>query len=235
MLKTKFLLFISILLLTFSFNSFAQTDSSKIDLEGKWALQFGISRNFTLNSFQGATFSGKYHFTNNSALRIGITVFGHSTKSNNNKNNYNADTLYSSSKEESTVNDNWISIQFQYLYYAKMTNSISAYFGAGVQSSRRFVSQYSNTEEIYMSDENFSYRSKELSAYGLGADILIGVEWFVRSNIGILAEYSSGFNYEHRESEAPKNKNDAEYYYENKSDTYSFSPHGVKFGVSIYF
>ncbi len=235
MQKTRFLVLISLLILSFTFNSFAQADSSKFDLEGKWALQFQINQNFTLNSFQGSTFSGKYHLTNSSALRIGVTVFGHSTTENNNKNKYNADTLHSSSKVESTLNDNWISIELQYLYYAKMTNSISAYFGAGVHYSRNFRTQDSNTEEIYMSNENFSHSRKEYSAYGLGADILMGVEWFVRSNIGILAEYSSGFNYEHRESETPKNENDAENYFDNERTTYSFSPHGVKFGLSIYF
>ena len=43
---------------------------------GAWALEFGISSNFTLVSFQGASISAKYHTSATNAWQAGITING---------------------------------------------------------------------------------------------------------------------------------------------------------------
>ena len=47
--------------------------SSYLDsLDGKYALQFQISENFTLSDFQGTTLSGKYQTGKRTAIRLGV-------------------------------------------------------------------------------------------------------------------------------------------------------------------
>src|SRR3970282_1162057 len=68
--------FFSILFLTLfaAGSSFSQNISGLDSLEGKFALQFQVSDNFTLNNFQGTTFSGKYNFGSRNAVRAGLSI-----------------------------------------------------------------------------------------------------------------------------------------------------------------
>ena len=225
MQKAKLSILISILLLTFTLNSFAQTDSSQIDLKGKWALQFQITSGFTLNEFQGGTFSGKYHFTNNSAIRFGLTSRYVSKDNELSQTIIYPDTT-SKSDHDGELSSNAIEIALQYLHYFEMSNSISAFCGAGLNY---YTSPYSN--------ELKDLKVETKTNFGYGLNLLMGVEWFVRSNIGINAEYGIrfGYSYEEYASERTYSYNDEKRLSYSKSSGFALYSPRVKFGLSIYF
>ncbi len=225
MQKTKFSILILVLLFTFTVNSFAQTDTSKIDLNGKWALQFGISHSFTLTNFDGATFSGKYHFTNNSAIRIGVTLGYNDKDKEISGTNILPDTtkIYDYDGNLSSAN---IRIALQYLHYLEMTKSISSYYGAGLYY---FTRPY---------DENLEdYRLEKISYFGYGFDLLMGVEWFATSSIGVNAEYGLSFGYSYKEvtSERTYTYNDEKSKRYSNESGFALYSQRVKFGLSVYF
>ncbi len=237
MSKAKFLISISLIFLAFTFNSFAQDDNEQINLTGKWALQFQITENFTLSNFDGMAFSGKFHFTDNSAIRTGVDFSTYSSDSEYSNESVLPDTSIFSDESMERGETN-IRINLQYLHYANLSNSISMFIGAGVSflgspAYQRNVNNENNLEKISFSNS------------GYGADLIIGVEWFVRSNIGISAEYNSGYLYRkskttftlYEEDNINDEINEENYLQQRTiTNTYSsFSNHRVKFGVSVYF
>ncbi len=93
--------------------------------------------------------------------------------------------------------------------------------------------------------DNNSLRKISVNNSDYGVDLIIGVEWFVRSNIGISAEYNSGYLYSKStltntlyEEENLADEINEENYLQRVTDTRttsSFSNHRVKFGTSVYF
>jgi hypothetical protein len=68
--KNHLVYFFSLLFFILSLLSTTSAQTSYLDsLDGKFALQFQISENFTLTNFQGATLSGKYQLGKRSAVR----------------------------------------------------------------------------------------------------------------------------------------------------------------------
>lgn len=236
MRKINLFVLISILLFTFTFSSFAQTDTTQIDLAGKFALQFQISQNFTLSSFQGGTFSGKYHFSNNSALRLGIYVGLASRDNNIYEKKIYPDTSFIKSFEGNNYVKEQIKFSFQYLYYITIKNSISVYLGAGPNYAYNFSDRDTKLSYNSTFGEDKTSTGTSTNMYSFGFDVLIGIEWFVRSNIGIVAEYGSSYSYS--KSNYAYNKlasNGTRQIGEENLTDNSFNPYSVKFGVSIYF
>lgn len=226
MQKTRLFVFISILFFTFTFNLFAQAEEKPIELTGKWALQFQIDHYFTLSDFQGGTISAKYHINNNSAVRFGITLGYEAMDVEIYSKDIRQDTTYIedySGEESNSV----IILTLQYLHYLEIQNSISAFLGAGFNYSLR----------PYSTDiPDYRIINEDYSKYGL--DILMGVEWFVRSNIGIHAEYGMGFGYNSYEStyERPSYYSDTDMDKDyHKTSGFELYNHSAKFGLSIYF
>ena len=60
--------------LLFVTTGFSQSTSYLDSLDGKFALQFRITNNFSLSNFQGTILSGKYHFSNRDAIRLGVSL-----------------------------------------------------------------------------------------------------------------------------------------------------------------
>ena len=81
-MQVKYLSIFFLLIFIISFD-FAQTKEEAVKTnsleKGSWSLQFQISENFTLQSFQGSMISTKYHFTEKSALRTGLSISGRSS------------------------------------------------------------------------------------------------------------------------------------------------------------
>ena len=237
MSKAKFFVLISLILLTFTFNSFAQDDNEQINLTGKWALQFQITENFTLSNFDGMAFSGKFHFSNNSAIRTGIDFITYSNEYEYSHENVLPDssifTNHSSERGETSIK-----INLQYLHYNNISNSISMFVGAGLSflASPTYLRDVNNTNFLEKVTVNNS---------GYGVDLIIGVEWFVRSNIGISAEYNSGYLYQkskttftlYEEDNIVDEINEENYLQQSTTTrtSSSFNNHRVKFGVSVYF
>ncbi len=228
--KTKFLILISILFLTFSLNSFAQTNEEQIDLTGKWALQFQIDRYFTLDDFQGGTFSGKYHLNNSSAFRLGVSLANLKRDEDLTITYTFPDTTIQGS-ENALYKDGIVRFDLQYLHYSKIVSSVSMFLGVGVSYQTTSFS----IESTMADDEISATELYDITSNGYGLSLLIGVEWFVKSNIGISAEYGSGYY-------STKNEGTESYSEEDNSLTVDINGtesgieyHRVKFGVSIYF
>ncbi|MEO6693917.1 MAG: hypothetical protein ABIY50_10990, partial [Ignavibacteria bacterium] len=62
--------------------------------KGSWALQFGISNKFTLNEFDGASFSIKRHNTSTTAIRLVIAGKYNSVYQKETNINYGVDKLF---------------------------------------------------------------------------------------------------------------------------------------------
>jgi len=169
----------------------------------------------------------KYYFKLNSALRFGVDLDFESEDVNLYEKNVYTDTTEIVEYNGDVANTQ-IYLALQYLYYFDINNSITPFVGIG---AHYLYSPHS---------ENITdYRIASNDSYGYGVNFLIGVEWFVRKNIGINAEYGARFGYNSYEYsyERPSYYSDTGEMNKDYSKTtgYSFSSNGVKFGLSIYF
>jgi hypothetical protein len=231
-------LFYSVLLLTFQLSLstflFAQ-DKEEINLAGKYALLFQIGSNFSLNNFESATIAGKYQLNQKSSIRLSLSL---------NMNNQDADNIIknegdlSSSQSKENISDDRFGyrIDAQYLCNTFIIEDLSFYFGGGPfvgyssnNSENKKDPYYSNTTRIISVDYN---------SLNTGIGITTGVEWFVKSNISLLADYSLDFGYD------KTTRNTIEEYFgdqtskttsENSTSSFYIGNSYAKLGVSFYF
>ncbi|MBZ0198551.1 MAG: hypothetical protein K8H86_01700 [Ignavibacteriaceae bacterium] len=211
----------------FTSAGFAQ-DSTLIKLKNHFALQFQLGDNIRLTSFEGFTISGKYHLSK-FAIRAGIEAGNFNTKSNN--RNFTADTLTSSTEEENHgIN---IRINLQGLYYFNVYKDVAAYTGGGP-----FFAFYKRNKTAYYNYSSPEKKIQKENSTEIGLTALIGVEWFVKENIGLSAEYGINFSNYHMTidlisepingSNTPKTFNSAEY------KIFQVYANSAKLGIVIY-
>jgi len=184
--------------------------------EGKYALQFQIGQNFNLTSFQGATISGKYNFSEQDAVRLGVTI---NTNSQDNNYLYNNSTWNQTASNSSSTTDNNYMLSAQYLRNNYYDGSIVFYYGGGP-----------NISYAFNLNTTFAYGSGTRSAdtkwiYGLTG--LAGVEWYFIKNMSLSAEYGITFNYYDEVISGGGQ--------ENRIKGTQYVPNSVKFGLSVYF
>lgn len=193
-------------------------------LNGKFALQFQISENFTLSNFQGATFSGKYHLGKRSALRLGISLsFDDSSVD---KEAIVGDT--SNYYENSKTNSIGFSITAQYLNYLVRTDEIGFYLGTGPTFG------FGNSEgefELEISDSIVQKGSGSGDNFTIGLDAIAGVEWSFHKDMTLSAEYGIKFYYIHR----TENFNTTTRKEERTSESFRLTANFINFGISVYF
>jgi hypothetical protein len=221
---------------------FSQTsqDSIKNSLnKGSWSLQFQISQNFTLSSFQGSNFSAKKHFSPRSAIRFGIGLSGYSRDQELTINRDNDNSLH----HEDQLDDKLIEVDLNcyYLYYPHPQRRINMYFGGGPLIGFMNFNDKLNTQEVYQDTLNRDVSTDEdFQSISVGVVGLIGVEWFLNQQISIHAEYGSSISYVKEEREETRITNAFENDKETrvtKSEGYriNWRSNSVKFGVSVYF
>jgi hypothetical protein len=212
--KKYHLVFISLLIYFLSVSNINAQTSYLDSLDGKFALQFQISENFTLTDFQGAILSGKYHLSNRSAVRLGLSMkFSDS------------DAEASFIEFDSLLNNKTISsslfgfgINAQYLYYLQVWDVIGFYSGIG---------PFINYEFREITSEDYS-KGEDLS---IGLDAIAGVEWSFIKFMSFSAEYGFQFYYFYRTSNSKSNNSTSE----ATVKSWIFSADQVKFGISVYF
>lgn len=211
-------------LLLFIFSSLLLPQDEELNLDGKFALQFQVGHSFTLRDFQGVTFSGKYHFTNSLAVRLGLGI--NIINSDGEGDEARRDEDFRNYHFSNTMKYRSIEVKAQLIKYFQVFDEVSFFTGAGP-----FISSAKSEEErdfVDTSRTDYIYNSEQLE-YGI--DFIGGVEWFVRNNIGLSAEYGFAILMGNR-----KNKHEYEYSrYNSESDIFSIRSSHVKFGVSIYF
>ena len=238
------------LFLIFSFVSsvFSQKNDSGNDstrtnglYKGSWSVQFRITSNFTLSSFNGANLALKYHFTKNSAIRFGVTL----RTLNDNMSSDNQVTGDPDKTDENIAinrNNFDLTIRPLYLYYPKVKKSVLLYLGTGPYFGYG-KSKYQLDSDVYNADTLLSSTNDNIDnyIYSIGIAAIAGVEVFVTNYLSLHAEYGSNFFYSYSEKKRDRlieNVGSADNTVINtvtKKDGFFFSAASVLFGISLYF
>lgn len=218
----------------------AQDNSDIPSLKGKYALQFAISNNFTLSSFQGGVFSGKYFFSDNSSIRLGVSVGSSTDEDETTQNSLSSQNNISITTEANTDEKVYFyGINLQYIYNLKTTKDILFYTGVGPFfriSNNEKESNGSRIPDSYSMNSTISRNQKQTS---IGAELICGIEWFVKSNISISAEYGAAFSYSHAKIDETRFESDSNVSTTKSAsstrNTYLINASNINFGVSFYF
>ncbi len=200
---------------------FSQTkpDSSAIPLKGKFAVSFSVSDLVDFSSLDGAFISGQYNFTNNSAVRFG---FGMSEGNLDLETAYFTDDSLTSFKADSKDSYVWtLNLFYQYRFAAN--DNLNLFFASGVY--------YSYGEST---NEYTQYNKDTRTMNDIGVPVILGVEWFVRSNISLFAEYGFDMKYEYDKRTVESNDN-VTYITEITQIDRSVSARSVRLGISFFF
>ncbi len=219
----KSVFFSAFVLLLFVSPSLQAQDSTS--LAGKYALQFQISQNFTLSNFLGSVISGKYHFTNESAIRLGID-FNATMSNESKKTDYN--NVNTSENDSYQTNSQTINIITQYIFYPVISDNIKFYYGIGPSIGLGFSKNgttYNNTGGY------FSSRNQTGKSFSAGVQGSAGVEWFFAKKLSLCAEYALSYVYSYSKVEGNPNND----HVEQRNYNYSFTGNNVRFGLSVYF
>lgn len=147
---------------------FTQDSTTNSLKEGKFALQFRLDGSFTLKAFHGSSFSAKYHTSDYFAIRGGVMI-----------SNYSQIYNKLNGIDTSTSNSNEIEIISELIYYLKVVDDIALFTGGGLSYSR-----YGNENQ-----------NNDNTDWGIGLSGIIGMEWFMKKNISLSAEYNLKLNY----------------------------------------
>ena len=246
----KFTKIILSLFLIFSLvsNLFSQKNDSGSDTtrtnglyDGSWSVQFRITNNFTLSSFNGANLALKYHFTKNSAIRFGVTLRTLNDDMSSD-NQYTGDPDKTDENIAINRNNFEITIKPLYIYYPKIKKSVLLYLGTGPYIGYG-KSKYQLDSDVYNADTLLSstHDNNDNYIYSIGIAAIAGVEVFVTNYLSLHAEYGSSFYYSYSEKKRDRlieNSGGADNSVINtvtKRDGFSFSATSVLFGVSLYF
>lgn len=184
-----------------------------VAIDDSWALQFQITENFTLSSFQGALISAKRQYDAHRALRVGVSLGVNSSRQ--------------ASEDEATEaeqKDNGQSLRFeaQWIRYPVAEGTARVYWGAG--PTARFSRQARN----WPIDD----REQNHLSIGGGAIGVLGAEWFVHSQVSLMAEYRAGVTYDWTRTKRVEDGSETD---NNRTSHIRLGGRGVLAGVSVYF
>ncbi len=194
---------------------------------GKWALQFGITSNFTLGSLDGSMISIKRQYSKRAAIRLGLDI--KSSVSNSTSEQVRMDTTQSEQAEERREHS--IYLNSYYMHYSKRNVNMIPYIGLGPKFS---YSNTSTTTEVkpFSTDRNIRNRNQ----WSIGLAGVMGVEWVLTGSIGLIAEYHISAYYDHMLQEDLRKDNSITTAGNIRNiDTYQFQSGPIRFGVSVYF
>lgn len=196
-------------------SAYAQSDDAP-DIEDRWALQFGVTPNFTLGDFQGSLISAKKQDDERRAFRFGLEFDVQVSRMNTDRD-VNPDT-------ERDRNSQFINATAQWIRYPVHEGDFRAYWGLGptIGLGRDASSQ----EMSDMTNGSDSDDDDRLNLNG-GAIGVLGVEWFLRSRLSLSAEYRAGLSYQYVRRDQGSTT--------DTQHAVSLGSRGVLFGVSVYF
>jgi hypothetical protein len=221
----------------------AETNSLK---PGIWALQFGISSNFTLSSFQGTTISAKYQTSTTNAWRAGITLYGNTSSDTRQQAPIQLDSFSRSSSTNGANSSENIVLRVQYLWYINSDGITHFYTGLGprfgynhLRSTEQNIYGYGFSSSYIWTNETSTETS---NTWSLGASAVAGVEYFPSKMFSLHAEYNSYLIFEQQKTESTSqstNNSNINYFGPGKtsgnSHQWMLSNGGVSFGLSVYF
>lgn len=223
-------------------SGFAQTKASSVEdlSDSSRALQFQITDNFSLSSFQGSVFSYMHHFTKDKALRIGLSVSlgGNNSDQSEDYFSYDRNSLVNNKKNKSNKNSNSLQLSTQYIWYFNPGAKLLLFSGAG--PFLRYDHSYEKNEDYYpQPNSNLvpkNITENKSTQWTPGVSGIVGVEWFASKAISLSAEYGLQLSYYWNDSEIiHKDQSNINQKIENKSKGWNLAGNSVKFGLSLYF
>ncbi len=213
----------------------AQENKRENSLEtGAWALQFQISRNFTLSRFEGSVISAKRHFSGKKSLRFGLSLNASISDVEQNSKQFASDTLRQILKADSDSDVQSIELNVQYLFYPSPEKEINLFLGVGPMIGfNRSNSETGSERETPNPVESTSKRTSKRWSLGISANL--GAEWFATKSISFLAEYGLSLNYIWSKDSRTDSTTGIVIESENKSKFFNLSATSVTFGLSVYF
>lgn len=195
-----------VLLPSLSANAQTKTDTTASDpppafQKGGWGLQYeATSLDGALSGFQGSLFSGRYHFSERQALRVGISVNA-STRDEEEVDELHRDPLAVDRVEQRSEQDfHDYALSVEYVHYVRPTNRLFVYAGVGPR-----VGYNKSRQEQTIPDQGGSRRETDVlerTTYRVGASGALGVEWFVHPHISLSVEYPFAVEYSDRDEES---------------------------------
>ena len=208
-----------------------------------WTMEFGITSNLTLTSFQGTTISLSKFTSDFEKYRFGISFSGTDGSSDQNSANYAMDTLSSRGGQNSDNVNYALQISFQYVTYATPNAPTSFYFGIGPLIGYGWTKNQSRSTTSNLSgSQSFSNSTSETNNYSLGFLGSLGVEWFFSEHLSVHAEYGLAATYTWGKTESTSVSQYMYTYspgYSNRSNSsttttnWSLSGQKVLFGLSV--
>ena len=181
---------------------------------GDWALMFQIDKNFTLKNYSGALISFQKNLSNRNAVRWGLNLNGGYNQQKN------------SPTQKTTTGKFHIGVSMNYLWYAHVYKHIRFYYGLGPV----VAFGYDHTRNSQNSGANVTEQSTLTEE--VGVDGVVGVEWFVRPRISLLAEYVPSLT---GKFQSTVNKGTFNPRTKTSGADIHLGPLPVRFGVSVYF
>ncbi len=201
--------------------------------KGAKALQFQIDKDFTLSSFQGSLISYKWNSSDKTAWRIGLNL--DAEKQECSSDNTYQDTLISESDDNRKSCG--IGITTQYVIYPYPEKNIQLYYGIGPIANYNYGKIKQKQICIIGPDERVISTTSKRISWSVGASLIAGLEWFVKKNISIHAEYGISLKYEKYKETSHEKYSDSsdERKMSDSSKRYLLNPMKVRFGLSVYF
>ncbi|MBD3224033.1 MAG: outer membrane beta-barrel protein [Caldithrix sp.] len=211
--------------------------------QGSWSMQFRITGNFTLNSFDGSNLAFKKHFAPQHAARLGITLHSGSGEREALQREGTQPPYTQKIKANTTSDQFKIDLKPLYVYYPYVHKRVSPFVGIGPYLSYHYDD--SERDRDFFRQDTLFYREENNGSrreYNLGIAVVMGVEVFITDYLSVHAEYGSNLYYSMRKEENIRTVDYTHpdvYDLENRTESddrfYYFSADNVLFGLSIYF
>ncbi len=223
-MKNKILI---LLLLGFVTLLNGQDSLSTAEISGRNTLMFQV-QTLNLIKFKGAAIAYKYHFENRDALRFRIAY--RRFKDDDSRKVIVADTLQNGL--ESNSETNFLNLVIDYLFYSKVSDDITFYYGAGLYGGFNLW----DTDNHRGPQNSNSYDHVGSSKQYLGGiNGIIGADWFLRDNFSLTFEYTISAYYRYTENTNEYLNIDDSRNRKSESYTSSIGNPYVTLGISWYF
>lgn len=172
-------LFLACALLVTLILSSSLSAGEKVDVKGKWALQFGIQSDIRLTSFQGNTLSLQKTTMSGTAWRLGLGL-NLSTQHREDEDTTPDSSYISNDNDQNTLS---LELTVQRLFKLNTSTKIRPYLGVGP-----LVHFYTSSSDV--NAPNNPIRSTDRDSWALGLRGVLGAEWFVTDYLSLLGEYT---------------------------------------------
>jgi opacity protein-like surface antigen len=191
-----------------------------------------------LSGLQGSLFSGRYHFSGQQALRVGVSVNA-SIEDEDEVNELRRDAPAMDRTEQRSEQDSQdYVLSVEYVHYVRPTDQLFVYAGAGPR-----VGYNTSNQKRTLLDQGGSRSEKDMverTAYRIGLTGALGVEWFVHPHISLSVEYPLAVEYINGDEESTSRlvedgSVEREQTSTTETDRYEIGGEAVQVGVTFSF